>query len=200
MSSVRENGCMNSARESAVLLLSGVVLLLTAGIQADEGEWQLVRKTRTGDLYHRETGDSSVPWTMIAARFAAAPARIHAIVMDYNHFSEFIPNVSESRIIRDTGSEQWVYQHLSFPGPVADRRYVFVSTDRDSRPEDGYYRVEWVLSDKSFPALICPQPSGRWPLQDSGKFNPAGMPVRPRRVMLYTVIPVDCFRGGWCQP
>lgn len=151
MSTVRVNGFMNSAGKSGCVLLCGIVLLLTGNVQAGEGEWQLAEKAPAGDIYHREAGDSPIPWTMIATGFAASPARVHAMVTDYNHFSEFIPNVYESRVIRDTGSAQWVYHHLHFHGPIADRRYVIVSTDRDSRPEAGYYRVEWVLSDEVFP-------------------------------------------------
>jgi len=153
MSTVRVNGFMISAGKSGSLLLCGIVLLLTGNIQAVEDEWQLVRQTRTGDIYHRKAGDSSIPWTMIAAGFAASPAHLHAIVTDYNHFSEFIPNVYESRVLRETGDVQWVYHHLQFHGPVADRRYVIVSTDRNSRPEEDYYRVEWVLSDEIFPGI-----------------------------------------------
>jgi len=174
MSAVRENGCMNSGRKSGVLLLSGVVWLLAGGIQAAQDEWQLVKETRAGYLYHRESKDSSIPWTMITARFAASPERVHAIVTDYDHFSEFIPNVSESRIVQDTGNEQWVYHHLHFSAPVADRSYVIVSTDRGSRPQDGHYRVEWVLSDRIFPGVDLSagvQPlafAGFWELQPGG--------------------------------
>ena len=153
MSAVRVNGCMNSGRKSAVLLLCGVAWLLAGGIQAAQDEWQLVKETRAGYLYHRESEHSSIPWTMITARFSASPERVHAIVTDYDHFSEFIPNVSESRIVQDKGSEQWVYHHLHFPGPIADRSYVIVSTDRGSRPDEGYYRVEWVLWDDAFPDI-----------------------------------------------
>ena len=142
---------MNSAGKFVIALCCGAVLLLAGTTRAGQDDWQLVRETPAGRLYHKASGDSSPPWTMIAARFAASPARVHAIVTDYDHFSVFIPNVAESRIVRDTGSEQWVYHRLHFPGPIADRRYVFVSTDRDSRPEQGYYRVEWVLSDAVFP-------------------------------------------------
>ena len=153
MSVERVNGCMNSAGKSGVLLLCGVVWLLAGDIQAGQGEWQLVKETRAGDLYHREMRDSSIPWTMITATFTASPERVHAIVTDYDHFSEFIPNVAESRVVQDTGNEQWVYHHLHFPAPVADRSYVIVSTDRGSRPQDGHYRVEWVLSDEIFPGV-----------------------------------------------
>jgi hypothetical protein len=162
---------MNSARKSVVLLLFGTVLSLASGIQGGQDEWQLVKKTRAGHLYHRESSDSSIPWTMIAARFSASPERVHAMVTDYNHFSEFIPNVAESRVVQDAGSEQWVYHHLNFPVPVADRSYIIVSTDRDSRPGDGHYRVEWVLSDEIFPGVdlsagVRPQAfAGFWEIQ-----------------------------------
>jgi hypothetical protein len=73
---------MNSGRKFGVLLLCGVVWLLAGGIQAAQDEWQLVKETRAGYLYHRESRDSSIPWIMITARFAASPERVHAIVTD----------------------------------------------------------------------------------------------------------------------
>ena len=50
-------------------------------------------------------------------------------------------------------SRQWVFHHLHFGGPAADRVYVIESSDVASRPPEQHYRVEWKLSDRHFPVL-----------------------------------------------
>ena len=139
--------------------------------EAGHAPWQAVADTPQGQLYHREIAGSSLPEAMIVARFAAPPARVHALVTDYGHFAEFIPNVAESRVLLHTGARQWVFHHLHFAGPVADRAYVIESTDATSRPQENYYRIEWRLSDRDFPGIdvnagIRPRAfSGFWDLR-----------------------------------
>ena len=113
--------------------------------------WLAVGATLEGQIYHRAVAGSPLPATMIVTRFAAPPARVHALVTDYGHFAEFIPNVAESRVLLQAGGREWVFHHLHFAGPVADRTYVIESTDAASRPQENYYRVDWKLSSRDFP-------------------------------------------------
>lgn len=151
----------------------GVPAAIIAG-KADEtgnAPWQAVGDTRQGQIYHRAVTGSSLPEAMIVARFTAPPARVHALVTDYRHFAEFIPDVAESRVLLQTGARQWVFHHLHFAGPVADRAYVIESTDAASRPQEQYYRVDWALSSRDFPGIdnitwIRPRAfSGFWDLR-----------------------------------
>lgn len=136
----------------------------------DSPGWVPVAFTSAGRIYHRDLDDSSVPMIMIATTFKAPPARVHAVVTDYDRFAEFIPNVLESRLLTREGSHQWVFHHLHFPGPVADRVYVFMSTDSPWSAQSGY-RVEWHLSERQFRGVdtsggIRPQRfSGFWELR-----------------------------------
>jgi ribosome-associated toxin RatA of RatAB toxin-antitoxin module len=137
--------------------------------------WRAVGDNLQGQIYHRAVAGSSLPEAMIVTRYAAPPARVHALVTDYGHFAEFIPNVAESRVLLRTGDRQWVFHHLHFAGPVSDRAYVIESTDAASRPRQNYYRVDWKLSNRDFPGIagntwINPRAfSGFWdlrPLED----------------------------------
>jgi len=119
----------------------------------DAPPWRMIADTPQGRLYHRAVEGSSLPEAMIVTRLNAPPARVHALVTDYDRFAEFIPNVSESRVLRQEGSRQWVFHHLHFGGPAADRVYVIESSDVASRPPEQHYRVEWKLSDRHFPVL-----------------------------------------------
>jgi len=138
----------------------------------DNQDWILVKATAAGQIYQRTVNQSSVPMIMITTTFKADPARVHAVVTDYDHFAEFIPNVLESRVLMDEDNTQWVFHHLQFPGPVADRVYVLKSTDSRNF-EDYDYRVEWQLSQRQFPGIdrcegIEPRTfTGFWTLRSS---------------------------------
>lgn len=144
-----------------------------AGKATETGDapWQAVGHSLQGQVYHRVITGSSLPEAMIVTRFAVPPARVYALVTDYGHFAEFIPNVTESRVLLQTGGRQWVFQHLHFAGPVSDRAYVIESTDAASRPQENYYRVDWTLSSRDFPGIegntgIRPRAfSGFWDLR-----------------------------------
>jgi len=137
-----------------LLTVPGTLAASSAGKSAETGDaaWQAVGD-RPGKLYHRAVTGSSLPEAMIVARFAAAPARVHALVTDYAHFADFIPNVVESRVLLKSGGSQWVFHRLHFAGPVADRAYVIESTDAASRPQENYYRIDWTLSSRNFPGI-----------------------------------------------
>jgi ribosome-associated toxin RatA of RatAB toxin-antitoxin module len=157
------------------LLLAGPVAGEGGAIDADG--WSLVETTAAGRIYHREVEGSSVPWAKIVTTFDAPPERVHAVVVDYEHFAEFIPNVFKSRIMADEGKTRWVYHHLRFSGPIADRAYLIRSTERECRTRQSCYRVEWTLDDRSFQDIdlsagIQPKVfSGFWELRSTEKPN-----------------------------
>jgi len=157
-----------------------------ASAETEDAPWHAVYAGREGRIYHRAVTGSSLPEVMIVARFAAPPARVHSLVSDYGHFAEFIPDVVESRVLMQSGGRQWVFHHLHFAGPVADRAYVIESTDAASRPQEHYYRVDWTLSSREFPGIegnpwIRPRAfSGFWELRplENGHATEARYAVR----------------------
>jgi len=156
-------------------LVSGGCLpaVMLAGVVAgtEPPPWQLIADTGQGRLYHRDVADSSLPEAMIVTRLDAAPGRVFALVTDYDHFAEFIPDVAESRVLARDGERSWVFHHLHFGGPVADRVYVIESRDAVNRPTEMRYRVEWKLAGRHFPELdrtsgVRPRAfAGFWDLQ-----------------------------------
>lgn len=138
----------------------------TAAHTTDVQGWRAVGATPEGRVHHRPMPGSAIPQVLIATRFAAPADAVYAVVTDYAHFAEFIPDVAESRIIREAGNVQWVFHRLHFAGPVADRVYVMRSV---GSVDAAGYRVEWSLSPESPPAGaqgISPrQFSGFWELR-----------------------------------
>jgi hypothetical protein len=86
--------------------------------------------------------------------FRVPPERLYTVITDYDRFIEFIPYVTNSRILRQEGEMGYVHQHLRFPGPVADRYYTITSSAAASRPRDNFFRVEWHLVPES--SVIVP--------------------------------------------
>ncbi|MBI5040504.1 MAG: hypothetical protein HZB57_04695, partial [Gammaproteobacteria bacterium] len=171
-----------------LLMLAGLACAGHAGADArvsDAQGWQEADATPEGRLYHRPMPGSAIPQVLIATRFAAPAAAVYAVVTDYAHFADFIPDVAESRIIRVAGDVQWVFHRLHFAGPVADRVYVMRSVGRTIGV--GAYRVEWALTPEPVPAGeqgIAPrQFSGFWELRtaDDGKTTEARYAVQRDR-------------------
>lgn len=132
-------------------------------------EWHGARQTQQGTLLHRCVDGSPIDEVVIDTRFQTSPARLLALVNDYDAFEEFIPDVADSRVLQKAGQVQWVYHHLHFPGPVADRVYILRSTVLALGAQR--WRVSWALSDREFPGFrlgegIRPkQLSGFWEIE-----------------------------------
>lgn len=151
-------------------MLCGLCLYaVMAHANGDCREWHGARQTEQGTLLHRCVGDSLIDEVMIETRLLANPDRVYALVNDYDAFEEFIPNVVDSRVLEKQGLVQWVYHHLQFPGPVADRVYVMKSSGMALGAQ--HWRVNWALSDREFPhpavteGIRPQQLSGFWEIE-----------------------------------
>ena len=138
-----------------------------------ENGWHFVTERQRIRVYNRPWPGSPIPEALARAVFHVPPERLYAVITDYDHFAEFIPYVTSSRILRHEGETGYVHQHLRFPGPVADRYYTISSSAASSRPRNNFFRVEWHLVPKSsvvVPAeegIVPPAFSGFWELTSS---------------------------------
>lgn len=136
----------------AWLLLPAYFWFATAaGAAPDCRDWQALRDTSEGRLYHRCRPDSALDEIMIETHLPAAPERLYALVNDYGAFAGFIPDVAESRVLAREGAVQWLYHRLRLPPPLADRAYILEST---AGTEPAAWRVAWQLSGREFPGVI----------------------------------------------
>jgi len=164
------------AGQQTVLFMLLAVLMPGAGTSCAESavdcrQWRHVRDTAEGPVFHRCRPGSTVAEVMIQTRFQTAPEHLYTLVNDYGAFGDFIPNVVESRVLERVGPVQWVYHHLHFPGPVADRAYVMKSTGSIPAAPGNAWRVDWALSERVFPRVdmtagILPDSfSGFWEIE-----------------------------------
>ncbi len=131
-----------------------------------ENGWHFVTERQGIRVYNRPWPGSPIPEALARTVFRVPPERLYAVITDYDHFAEFIPYVTSSRILRQEGETGYVHQHLRFPGPVADRYYTITSSAASSRPRDNFFRVEWHLVPES--SVIAPAEEGVVPPAFSG--------------------------------
>jgi ribosome-associated toxin RatA of RatAB toxin-antitoxin module len=107
--------------------------------------WQAVSERDGLQLYNRAVPGAAVPAALARVRIEAPPARLFAVITDYDRFAEFVPYVTRSQVVRREAGLRRVSQHLRFPGPVADRHYVIESRDTITPSPQERWRVEWRL-------------------------------------------------------
>jgi ribosome-associated toxin RatA of RatAB toxin-antitoxin module len=111
--------------------------------------WQAVSERDGLRLYNRAVPGAAVPAALARVRIEVPPARLFAVITDYDRFAEFVPYVTSSRVVHREAGLRRVSQHLRFPGPVADRHYVIESRDSVTSSPRERWRVEWRLVPES---------------------------------------------------
>jgi ribosome-associated toxin RatA of RatAB toxin-antitoxin module len=111
--------------------------------------WQAVSERDGLRLYNRAVPGAAVPAALARVRIEVPPARLFAVITDYDRFAEFVPYVTSSRVLHHEAGLRRVSQHLRFPGPVADRHYVIESRDTVTPSPRERWHVEWRLVPES---------------------------------------------------
>lgn len=158
--------------------LVGLLLLTVYGAmfsgatgRADEDDWKFVRQDQGVAIYLRPLKDSKIPELRGHTRFNASISDVYRVISDYDHFSDFIPMVSESRVLKRDARTIWVYQRLRMPFPIADRHYVIKIVDDLHAAPTGIIDVTWwmdstqSMSHASGDAIMPDAFSGSWHLQ-----------------------------------
>lgn len=165
--------------------IPGCVLLLATGVAgpavagAGAGDWQpeahgweFVRKVDRIGLYRKPVTGSPFPALLAHTRMPVPAADVYRVISDYDHFAEFVPAVSMSRVLERSATHTRVYQRLDLPMLFTDRHYIIQVTDRFDAT-NGLTRVNWQLAANQSRALppgtaVLPKVfSGFWRLTDT---------------------------------
>jgi ribosome-associated toxin RatA of RatAB toxin-antitoxin module len=164
---------MHETRLLGLLLLTACwAILSSAASRATEDEWRFVRQDHGVEIDRRPFSDSRIPELRGHTQFHASVRDVYRVISDYDHFSDFIPMVSESRVIKRDTRTIWVYQRLALPAPITDRHYVIRVVDDLHGAPTGVIDVTWwmdraySLSLASDDAIVPNAFSGSWHLQD----------------------------------
>ena len=123
--------CRRCKSQAALLLWSACWFASTAAAAWDPAAqgWTLVRRVGDVDLYRQPMQGSAIPTLLAHARFRAPIVNVFRVISDYDNFAEFVPMVSQSRVLQRTGRTTWVYQRLGLPLLMADRHYIIKIDD-----------------------------------------------------------------------
>ncbi len=111
--------------------------------------WEFVAETEGVRTYNRNAPGSTVREVLGQAVIDQPPERVFAAISDYDRYADFMPYVKRSETVRKENGVSWVFQHLEFRfSPISDRRYTIIISDQASRPNEGFYCVEWTLDSE----------------------------------------------------
>jgi len=154
---------------SACWLVSGGATAPVAAAAA--GEWTRVREVDGVEVYRQPVEGSDIPAVRGRTQFRSPVGDVFRVISDYDHFPEFIPSVSDSRVVERDDRATWVYQRLGFPLPVADRHYIIKVVNDLHVAGAGVVDVGWQLDEvrsaslSSSDALLPAAFSGSWHLE-----------------------------------
>lgn len=134
--------------------------------------WEYLRRVDDIELYRKPVAGSRFPALLARARIAAPATSVFRVISDYDHFTEFIPAVSASRVLQRSAANTRVYQRLDLPILFSDRHYVIRITDTLDMAH-GLVHVKWQLDEERLHALsptdaVLPETfTGFWTLTDT---------------------------------
>ena len=147
--------------------------------------WTLVRRVDDVDLYRRPVQNSAIPALLGHTRLHASIGSVFRVISDYDHFADFIPLVSESRVLERTARTSWVYQRLGLPLLVADRHYIIKVDDNWHDPATAAIAVDWQLDASRSRSL--PSADALLPAAFKGSWRLAALPAQSWCDAVYSI-------------
>jgi hypothetical protein len=120
--------------------------VLPAGSKVPADGWQSVDGGEGVCVYNRRVPGSPIRAVMARAVIDAAPQRAFAVIGDYAHYADFMPYVSDSRVLTDTGATRRVFLALDFPLFISDRYSTIELSEAGGQPGQAVHRIEWTLA------------------------------------------------------
>lgn len=111
----------------ALSLALGLLVAPVDVVRASEASWSLAREENGIVVYTRPVEGSGIREFKGSGVVAATVDSIRALLRDADHFKDWFPNLSESRLLAREGNVSYQYYVLDLPWPVSDRDNVLRS-------------------------------------------------------------------------
>lgn len=98
--------------------------ILVWAATAAHGDWQKVLTREGIEVSQQPVEGRKVPMFRAVGEVAADPERVLAVLQDIDSHTRWMPDLSESRVVREAENEVWVYRVQDAPWPVSDRDVV----------------------------------------------------------------------------
>jgi Polyketide cyclase / dehydrase and lipid transport len=156
-----------------ICLLAIGLAISAAGAEKPKDEWQLAKQANGVTIYSRLHSGSKLKEFKAVGEIDAASKTVHAVIDDFENYSNFMPYTAEAEVIERKPDSVLVYQRIS-PGIVSDRDYT-IRIEKKSWPSDHgvAYFSEWKAANERGPAekhgvFRVQLVNGSWLLEPTG--------------------------------
>ncbi len=142
---------MNIPQFLRAILVGCSLFTLALPAWADEGGWKETSKQDGLTIYEREHAGTSVKEVRAIGNFSSPNWMVRNVLDDAEHYPEFMPHVTASRIISRDPAKRSVTAYAELNPPVVSRRDYAITIHDESRPGPGdemTYVSRWEGSNK----------------------------------------------------
>lgn len=139
---------------SALVILGAVTALSEA--RAEDDGWEKIRAEKGITVWQKDLPGTSLVAFRGRTRVQAPLLQVAAVVRGVNRHDEWMESCSESRAIRATALQSFVYQRIASDAPLVSDRDVVLDAFIQIEPDQKTIWVRFADTDK----LNLPAPSG----------------------------------------
>lgn len=130
--------------------ISMVMLALSAAAPPNPNPWEKAKESKGIVVYARDVPNSRVREVKASTVVATSTARVHEVVLDMNHYIEFMPYVEQVKLVGKQGDNTYfIYYLLDLP-LVSRRDYTIRLKDYVDKA-NSFYQVKWVEANNRGP-------------------------------------------------
>lgn len=157
----------------ATALTFATLTLISGAPRTNTNPWEKVDDSDGITVWARDVPNSSIREVKAEAEINASSKRVFDVILDVDHYTEFMPYVVEARVVGDAGQRaRYVYQRLD--PPLIDERDYTLRVEGDGDHKTGLYFLRWTSAEDKGPArrddttriTTC---DGSWTIEPSGK-------------------------------
>jgi hypothetical protein len=114
------------------------------------GNWELANETDGIKIFTRAKEGSSVREVKAMGEIDAPAERVFKVIGDYDHYTEFMPYLRESRVVAREGKATFVYGYVA-PPMVSNRDYTLKIIDDSVGGDSPMFKVSWTPANDRGP-------------------------------------------------
>lgn len=115
------------------------------GFASQERPWELVDNDDDIQIWSRPSPQSSIDEVLARAQVGVPVSRLWDVLEDVEHYHEFMPHMSNARILERAGPAV-IYQYQKVDAPMVSTRDCVMRIELDIDREKGRFRREYRVS------------------------------------------------------
>ena len=135
----------------AALRLALTLLAALPATAARADDWKEVTRGKDLAVSTRNRAGSAIAEVRAVGRVDASPATVKAVLDDRDHYSSFMPYVSEVRVLAANPGARTLVAYMRLDPPIVGERDYTIAVRDESRPGGGSLTT-WRLANEQGPA------------------------------------------------